>query len=266
MINYFKYDLKQLWRNNGRAVILLGFLSVFTYLVWVIFSLIFTGSWQAPGAGARVAFFLIGLFILVLYNTRTYGYLTEKKAGSAWLMIPASTGEKVASMLFITIVVIPLAYIVSYLLLDSIIALLDPTAGGSLIGGIAPLISAINEELADASLNGVNINWGLMLIPLTIQLIGNSLYFLLCGICFKKWKIVGAFGILLAFSMVITPIVSGLSVHFWAPYLNSLRADADASRYLIFFNSLFNWSTLIDTIWAVVMAVAIYFRVKTLKH
>ena len=132
---YFKYDLKQLWHNNGKAAIALGFISVICYIVWVAFSLIFTGVWQAPGLTARLVFFVVGSLILVMYQTRTYGYLTEKKAGQLWLMVPASTLEKYASMMIITIFVIPLAYVVSYLALDSLIGLFDNTSGGPLVSG-----------------------------------------------------------------------------------------------------------------------------------
>lgn len=266
MTNYFKYDLNQLWRNNGRAVIVLGFLSVFSYLVWVIGSLVFTRSWQAPGIVARSVFFYVGLLILVLFNTRSYGYLTEKKAGSAWLMIPASTTQKFVSMMVITVLVLPLAYVCSYLVLDGIICLLDPTAGDSLITGVGPLISAMDEAISEAGIEGFTIRPGLLVFPFALQLIGNLLYFLLCGICFKKWKLVGAFAILLALSMVITPITSGMAIHWWAPYLEGISAADDPALVVEMLNRIVNWGTAINAITVVGLGAGIYYRIKTLTH
>lgn len=260
--NYFQYDLKQLWRNNGKAVIVLGFLSVFSYLVWVIFSLIFTGEWHAPGVSARVSFFVLGWFILMLYNTRSYGYLTEKRAGSAWLMIPASTLEKFVSMMVITIIVLPLAYVVSYLLLDGAISLLDPTAGDAIVTGAAPMLEAIGEGLEAAGVAGLEINLGLFLIPIILQAIGNLLYFLLCGICFKKWKLVGAFVLLLGASMVFTPISVGLVMHGWAPMVEI----ADSVQAMELLNNALNWGTLLDALMVLGFGAGIYYRIKTLKH
>ena len=52
---YFKYDITQMWRNNGKAVIMLGGISLIVYLIWVIFSLVFTGTWQGPEIAVRAA-------------------------------------------------------------------------------------------------------------------------------------------------------------------------------------------------------------------
>ncbi|MBO4635300.1 MAG: hypothetical protein J5669_08005 [Bacteroidales bacterium] len=265
-MNYFLYDLKQLWRNNGRAVILLGFLSVFTYLVWVIGSLVFTREWHAPTLVARAIFFYVGMFILVLYSTRTYGYLTEKKAGSSWLMIPASATQKFVSMMVISIVVLPLAYICSYLLLDGVICLLDPSAGDSLITGLGPLLSSIGEFTTEADIAGFDINLGLLAVPFILQLISNFLFFLLCGICFKKWKLVGAFAILLVISMVITPITSGLAIHYWAPYIEYISVEDDPERLVSLVNTIINIGTAINTVLVLGLGAGIYYRIKTLKH
>ena len=264
--NYFVYDLKQLWRNNGKAVILLGFLSLITYLLWVTFSLIFTGAWHAPGIAARAVIFYVGALILVLYNTRTYGYLTEKHAGSAWLMIPASTLEKFVSMMIITVIVLPLAYVASFLLLDGAITLLDPSAGNSLITGAIPSIGDLNRAVSEVSETGLDVNLGLLALPLILQLVANFLYFLLCGICFKKWKLVGAFAIILGIQIVFMPIISGLALHRWAPYFENLSASEDPVAIINLINTAMNWGTILDVLLILGFGWGIYYRLKNLKH
>lgn len=260
--NYFVYDLKQLWRNNGRAVILLGGLSLLSYLLWVIGSLIFTHSWHAPTLPARAVIFYVGALILVFYNTRTYGYLTEKKAGSAWLMVPASALEKFISMVIVTLIVFPLAYVASYLLFDGAICLADKSAGQALIGGIGPLSQMISEGLERAGEQGLQFNLSALAFPLLLQFFANLLYFLLCGICFKKWKLLGAFAILVAVEIATTTVLSiiTLSNVEWFSNLN------DVATMESFMNGTMTLAGAINAVLVLGLGWGIFHRIKTLKH
>ena len=266
--NYFKYDLKQLWHNNGKAAILLGGISVICYVIWVLGSLVFTGSWQAPGIAARLCFFAFGSLFLVFYQTRTYGYLTQKQPGQAWLMIPASALEKAISMMIITVILLPLAYIVSYLALDGIIALLDKTAGDAILVGWVPASQEISNALSAASEEGFQFNLSALALPVIFQFMGNLLYFLLCGICFRKWKIASGLAITMAASAVFTPIFSHFALNTWSPMLaeyGSGHGD-DPTVILEFLNSVISWGTVVDFLIVVALAIGIYYRIKTLKH
>lgn len=259
--NYFKYDLTQLWRHNGLAVVLLGFINLIVYLLWVLCAVIFTGTWAAPGIEARIVVFVIGWMILVFRMTRTYGYLTEKRAGSAWLMVPASALEKCISMLIITMILMPLAYFASYLLIDGALALVDPTVGKALLASGGTLMAKINEGLAEASRNGVEFNLKLMAFPLILQGMYNIIYFLLCGISFKKWKLVGAFAILMGIGMVSSFLFSTLFLHGWAQKLE-LMEDEPA----LFINTAMNFGTAFNVVVFIGLALGVYYRIKTIKH
>ena len=91
---YFKYDLKQMWRNHSKAAIMIGGASAIFYVVWVLFSLVFFQHWTSPVIYARFGVLVLAFAVLEFYQAYTYGYLTDKKKGSAWLMIPASKAEK----------------------------------------------------------------------------------------------------------------------------------------------------------------------------
>ena len=263
---YFKYDLKQLWHNNGKAAIAIGFISVICYLVWCTFSLLISGVWQAPGIPARCAFFFLGSLILVLYQTRTYGYLTEKKAGQSWLMLPASTLEKFVSMMIITVIVIPLAYVVSYLALDSLIGLLDKTSGGPLLAGYGTLMDSLNSFFSAASEEGFQFNIMAFAVPAVAQFILNMLYFLLCGLCFKKWKILGGLGIMLAVEAVVTPVLSTLVSKYWTPALSAYDYQGDPAVVNDILHQVALYANVVNYALVIIIAVAIYFRLKTIKH
>lgn len=263
---YFRYDLSQFWHNNGKAALLLGFLSVITYLLWVGGCLVFTGTWQAPSVGMRLLFFSLGFIVLVFYQTRTYGYLTEKRAGQSWLMLPASTLEKFISMMIITILVIPFAYILSYLALDSIIGLVDPTAGGLIVSSASGVLDGLGKALSAASEEGLQINVMAFALPLLLQFVLNMLYFLLCGICFKKWKILGGIGVVMGLQMVFTPIVSSLVYKYWTPILTEQSFNEDPIQSLSIVNGMINYATITNAVVVIALAVAIYYRLKTLKH
>lgn len=262
--NYFKYDLTQLWRHNGLAVVMLGFISLIVYLVWVIFSVIFTGSWNAPGIEARIVVFFIGWIILVLGMTRTYGYLTQKRAGSAWLMVPASALEKFISMLIITLILMPLAFFASYMLIDGALALIDPTVGKAILASSGDLMAFVNHALEVSAQKGVEFNLKLMAFPLILQCMYNILYFLFCGVIFKKWKLAGAFAILVGIGMVSSLLFSTLALHGWAQRLELVTDDPLALQSFV--NASMNYGTAFNVLVFIGLAVGIYYRIKTLKH
>ena len=90
---YFLYDLKQMWRKHSRPAIMIGFSIAIFYILWVLFGLVFSQNWSAPSIEFRVMMFTVAFTILEFYQAKTYGFLTEKKAGSAWLMVPASRAD-----------------------------------------------------------------------------------------------------------------------------------------------------------------------------
>ena len=68
-------------RNHMRAAIGIGLSGLIVYVIVVGFCLLFNGEWTGPGIKARFMVFYVASVILQLYQTRTYGYLTEKRKG-----------------------------------------------------------------------------------------------------------------------------------------------------------------------------------------
>ena len=260
---YFKYDLKQMWRNHSKAAIMIGGASAIFYVIWVLCSLVFTQHWSSPIIYARVGVFCLAFTILELYMVRAYGYLTEKKAGSAWLMIPASKTEKFVSMILMVCIVIPLLFFVAYMAIDGLLALVDPTYGQALISGgvgaygkIIEGITALSEEsmivFAPSSLVFIAI----------IGLFCNFLYFHLCGICFKKNKLVGAIAILFGLSLVMS-LLTGIFVPQW---IKSGVADLDDLQVARWFTGVMNVSVILTCLLTVGLGWGVWRRIKTIQH
>lgn len=260
--NYFLFDLKQMWRNHTGPAVFIGGLGVIVYVIWVLLSLLFTQSWTGPSLAARAVIFIVALLILVLYQSRTYGYLTDKQKGSAWLMIPASSLEKFISMLLITLLVIPLLFVVVFLVADSIICLADPTVGASLVGTAMHGMSALSSEMPELSGSMfINLSTGTIIAFIIVGLASNFLYFLLCGICFKRYKILGGIGLVFAFEVLLS-ILASIFFPIWSEnlvYLDEVSAGQMVTRTV-------NWSLTVSILVTLGLAAGIFYRIKTLKH
>ncbi len=264
-VTYFKYDLVQMWRNHSKAAILIGGSIAILYVVWVMFSLIFTREWIAPPIEARVVVFYIAFIILQLYQTRTYGYLTEKKAGSAWLMIPASRAEKFVSMLVITLIVIPILFVAVYLILDGFLSLVDPTFGKALVTGASGVYKDFMKFM-----QSVDTQSPLLFQPGTFAYLSivsffcNFLYFLLCGICFKRHKIVSAIAISFAISMALS-LIMGFVLPQILQAFPSLE-DIDDMQAAAFAAKLLNGIMVFAFVLLVGLGWGIWQRIKTIQH
>ena len=260
---YFKYDLKQMWRNHSKAAIMIGGASAIFYVIWVLCSLVFAQHWSSPIIYARIGVFFLAFTILELYMVRAYGYLTEKKAGSAWLMVPASKAEKFVSMILMVCIVIPLLFFVAYALIDGFLALVDPTYGQALIsGGVGAYskliegISAINSE------SMITFSPASLIFLAIIGLFCNFLYFHLCGICFKKNKLVGAIAILFGLSLVMS-LLTGILVPQW---VKGGYVDLDDTQIANWVAGLMNASVAFTCLLTVGLGWGVWRRIKTIQH
>ena len=261
---YFKYDLKQMWRNHSKAAILIGGASAMFYVIWLMFSLVFTQHWTTPPIEARFAVFILAFAILELYMVRAYGYLTEKKAGSAWLMVPASRTEKFVSMLLVTLIVIPLLFFVVYFLIDGFLSLVDPTYGKALLTGAAGAYDTIVKGLAAIGASSpISFTTSSLLFPSIVSLFCNFLYFLLCGICFKKNKLVGAIAILFGISLVFS-LLTGL---FAPSIVESLKGvDPTDDQIAHWAVNFMNGMTALTCLITIGLGWGVWRRIKTLQH
>ena len=264
---FFKFDLKQMWRNHFKVAIFLGMLPLFLYIVWVLCSLALARTWSAPSIEARAIVLYLTSIVLVLYQARTYGHLTDRRKGSSYLMIPASVTEKFVSMMVMTLIVIPFLFASVYFLLDGLLSLIDSHYGKALMLGIGQLFGKVwQSDIWDVE-RMESFPKGILLFTFIISTLQSMVYFLLSGLVFKKWKILGGLLVSYGFGLILTIIagllVTGESFKNWAEtYFNDMNPDA-AMHFVK--NSLVAGS-VISTILLVVLMIGVYFRIKTIKH
>lgn len=256
---YFKYDATQMWRNHVKAAFVIGLFGLFSYFVYNFFHLLFAGAWEGPSLPFRFIMFVGAFTALELFQTRTYGFITERKQGSAWLLVPASAFEKWLSMILMTLFVIPLAFLLVYFGVDALITLLDPTVAQSMVSSLWSGIGAASGAMPDYN-ELYEVNWGanLFLPAIFLSFCCNFLYFLLCGVVFRRLKILFGFLILLGISMLGS--VASLILT-----LSSLSGDVQVEN-LDMVSTVFHGFNWVLAVVAVILAGLIYRRIKTIKH
>ena len=212
---YFAYDLRSIWKEQRVFLLVWCLLPVFFYMVYMFFSAFGHGffsilngiSINRPPLAIRVSVFsLASILFLVLFPSRTYGFVTEKAKGSAWLMLPASRLEKFLSMILICLVVAPVAYFCVYLLSDALVCLLDKQCGSSIL---AAWNEFFTNRLTDNQVwLGGNGLWTLVSSCLQITSV-----FLLGALIFKKMKVTKTILALFVVSMVLFAVFTTFVSH-----------------------------------------------------
>ena len=254
---YFKYDLRRWVSTYGATLLLMAAVPVILYTLTGVYSLLFSGEWSTPGETTRIIIGVIFSAIMVItYPASVYGYITDKRAGSAFILIPASVFEKFLSMLLNTVVIVPLVFGIIYMSLDGLIC--------SLFSSAARGIEAL-ATFAFASDAPIHVS----ILSLYLGSAATTLFFLLGAIFFRKHKILYPILIVIGFQMVFS-MLFGILIdmdHFmtWGGRL--------AERFLM--NPDFmSWAipayNVLATLWDIIvfaaLAAAVYFRLKTIKH
>lgn len=264
---YLAYDLKRQWKNVGMLALLFAISPAIFYMLYMFFAALFSDeglmrlffgiSTDGPTLWTRLGMFAFTTAIFVmLFPSRAYGKITDKAKGSEWLMLPASRLEKFTSMMLISLVIIPIAYICVYFLSDGAVCLLDKSCGDSLMS------FKINSNILDHSIvipaNGFWI--------LAACIVENAIIFLLGGLVFKKWKVVGTvlvlFALNLAFSGLISAIISNADPEWWSDRLLDWTLR-HADHLDLWVNAMANFGLLLTV---TVCGTWSWFRIKRLQH
>lgn len=281
---YFVSDLRTCAANYGLSLLTLAVLTPLALeCITGVFNMILGLTWEGAGIGMRAGIFGVAMFcMIVTMPSKCYGRLTDKQYGSFWLMLPASRLEKFISMMLICCIVAPFISICMYLGIDAVLCAIDHTCGENIIAGALNMMDEfttfkmnlggtdieISEEYimmyenASKFIDQVTNPW-----LYVDELLCASLPFVLGAICFKKGKIVKTFLALTALStaasMLATPIMMG--------YMSDLMtASKDEVMKMMFESGFYNSLIWIDIVGDFIlyggMTVAVWFRLKTLKH
>lgn len=262
---YFKYDLVQLYRRHAKAALLFAGSGLILYVAWIAGSLVFDHCWSAPNIGARVVVAMLSAAALEFYYAYLYGFVTDRRKGSSYLMIPASKTEKFVSILLNALIVVPVAFIAVQLGVDALLCLLDPTMEGTMAGGGYGVVAGLMERLADEEdllLLRSSMPTAFLLSLLSFAF--NYLYFLLCGMCFRKSKIVGAVAIVIGVTFVLS-LCSGLFIGPLTEWAMNFDFD-DVYEAQTFARGLLRGMTIVEGFMVLGIGWGIFHRLKTLKH
>lgn len=287
---YFASDIRTCVANYGLSLLCISLLlPLVIYVIATGTSILFQQTWDGPGLAMRAFTFGIAMFcIVVTMPVKCYGKITEKQYGSFWLTLPASRLEKFISMFLLTCIIVPLIGAGLYLGLDCLICALDKTCGTNLIAGMIELTRNIGElgnEFDNVKLNmgpgmpAMDIRSAEFASDMFKQLSSPWLYideiftitlpFLLGAIFFKNGKTVKTFLAMAALSTALSLIMTPFITDYMFTVLNNASTEEQIVEAMMN-SSMFKHMALIDTVSDVVvntaMLVAIWFRIKTLKH
>lgn len=182
---YFTYDLRRAWYSCGFSALCVGILPLIGYLFGLAFYLIGFMD-HMPTNSLTMTFVPIATIIYILvFPVKLYGEITDRRIGSNFLMIPASTGAKFASMVIILLVVLPVALSVLFICSDLILSLI-PSYGGSLFSSLPSSdIPGLKETVFS---KGMTLSDNLIATTTLEQAANFILFFTLGALIFKKKK------------------------------------------------------------------------------
>ena len=259
---YLCYDLENAWNNFGLSLIVLGLLPAIIFVVFQLFSLIFNGHVTINDDAVMPMRFLSGIICVVvgfiIFPTKGYGSVTKKRAGSSFLMLPASTFEKWLSMMIVLCLAAPLCLGALYLGSDTLLGLVFPNSYGT------PIVKMpFNERFSevempvDLNINFSGIAWG--------NWASSTLFFLLGAMIFKKGKVGKTILALFALSIIISTAMSVAAGAFM---------DQDANVFLRMFDEdpeiaaskLINFAQISQYTQVVLLMGLNYLRLRSIKH
>lgn len=255
--NYFLYDLRRAKNNYAISLLVIGLLPVALYIITEFFSLITGNGVTELHDAAKFAAIFAGIAIVMLSaGAKIYGSITEKRSGSDYLLLPASTFEKWLSMILIVCVVLPVVLFVLLFASDGIMSLVFPNTYGDhavRLDFARRLTGAISDE-------GLYFNF-----PATMFLgwCESLLIFTLGAVCFKKAKVAKTLLSLMGFSMVISPLMLLVfgNTNIDTDWVMNHFSDPDKAIAAV------NWTlSIIYTVVIGALLAGLYFRLRTLKH
>ncbi len=134
-----------------------------------------------------IYFYVTAIIIACTVPFRCYGRITERKTGSSFLMLPATSQAKTASMAVISTILIPMASVTLYLTVDWVLCML---IGTEKIGGcLFTMIMKPYPIIADVfGIDAEELRSGLFIVLFYIRIMLVSIFFLLSSILCRKGK------------------------------------------------------------------------------
>lgn len=266
---YLGSDLRRAVAGYGISFCVMAALPLINDFLNNFFKFIFSGEMGGMPYAARLVIFAIAtVAVLITFPAKCYGSITERNAGTAYSMIPASALEKTLSALLVCCVVLPLAFVACYGAVDALVCLLDPSCGKWLLN-----FSDMREALRSyfekkGGMEGIEASIMSMANPFLYidDFLQSVLIFLLGAICFKRGKVAKTFLTLIVLGMAVSMVASPIFMNIVREMGETYSDTEFFEHFRWFFEHIATIDTISDTVFNVALCVAIFFRIKTIKH
>ena len=271
---YLVTDTKNAISRYGISLLVLASFSFAGYLLAGLCSSVLNGSWYSmPVAGRVTIFFFVTAIVLAMGPAKMFGFITDKKEGSDFLMLPASPLEKTISMVIISCIFMPLSFFAIYMSLDQVLCMIDYNCGDS-------LIVSIHEFRFDSvaqTMKTIQSDENFMLthpIAMFDDIAQVVLTFLLGALLFKTSKTAKTIGCMILLSVVLVMIyipliTSGAFDVLKEGIINGMTPDEMLSQFPVMAwisRHMILTDFIVDTVVNVILFLLIWLRVKKIKH
>lgn len=260
-VKYLGYDIVNAKNYFGISLLICGLMPAIVYLIFALFSLVFTGNVQGGGGFAQITSICISMVVVILcFPAKVYGSVTERRAGSSWTLLPASVFEKWLSMLVVCCVVLPLCFGVLFFGVDGIMSLIVKGYPSPAINFLIDFKRTLSDFANDHSIMDLHIDYSWLLV---LGWFDSILVYLLGAVFFKKSKIAKTILVLFALSMVAS-VFLGSWINSGHVFVISSEMNLDEINFRLDRLNAFTYGYYIAIF--VIVNVLIYLRLKTIKH
>lgn len=259
---YFLYDLRNAKNNYWLSLLICAGIPIISFALVEIFAKLIDGNFIYAGLGTQIPALVTAYMIVILtFPVKAYGSVTDKRSGSAWLMLPASPFEKWLSVILITCVILPVIFFALLFVAEAVLHLVFP--GGWPVPA-AQALGSFNDMVLSENGGLLSFNFPALAIYSWME---NILVFTLGAMIFKKAKVgktfLAVWVIGMAFSM-LTSVIFGVTA-ISSDTIGEMFLDPEANPMK--FVNFFNYFILgVCLLYILACAAGLYYRIKTLKH
>ena len=258
---YYVSDLRGVFNDNWLTVLLTALGGVIAYLFCGTIQLIADGAWGSYGVlGRSVTFLVLFAVLYIIMPAKEYGYITEKRRGSFFLLLPASPFEKSLSMILNVAILTPLAFLAIAFAADALLCLVDPGCGSTLASVIFSG-TALGDAFDDMTGYGTGLlSSGDLFWSGVMSVITTALIFLVGALYFKKSKVAKTFLVLIGLTLVFI-IFTCIAVSVGDDCLCDVEEDPE-----LFLSHVKTVGYVFNVVIILALCAWTYLRVKTIKH
>lgn len=260
-VKFLGYDIVNAKNYFGMSLLICGMMPLIVYLFFQLFSIIISGHISDDALIPQVTALCVSFCVVVLcFPAKVYGSITERRAGTSRILLPASVFEKWLSMFVVTCVVLPVCFGVLFFGVDALMSVCVDNYSNPLAGYVFNFKKMLADLSEDARIMGMHLDYtGLFLIGWC----DSILIYLLGALFFKKSKIAKTILVLMAFGTIVSIFTGSLIHNGFSFGITDDMGIEQINYYLDRINAFAYWYYI--AIFVVINAL-IYWRLRTIKH